>query len=329
MTAHPRLIDPARGRWRRNLLNLLLRVAVRWQLGLHIDVPVLRGRMEKLNRQAPPLRHDVRREPVQCGSAAAEWIIPAGGRPDRVLLYIHGGAFVARTPDLHAAMVCAWCEALQARALMVDYRLAPEHPWPAAPDDCHAAYRWLLQQGIAPASIVIAGDSAGGNLALATLQRLKADGTPLPAGAVLLSPFLDFSLGGPSVLDNARADPVFTLAFAIGIRACYAQPRRYLDPAVSPLFGDFAGLPPLLFQVGSSELLLDDSMRAAALAEAAGVPVQLEIWQGLPHVFQAIGALPQAHEAAQRIVRFVARHTGWAGAAIEEPQRSTQECHAD
>lgn len=310
MNAH-RHIDPARGRWIRDLLNLLLRVTVRWQLGLHINVPQLRGRMEKLNKQAPPLCPDVRREPVHCDSASAEWIVPSACRTERVLLYVHGGAFVARTPELHAAMVSAWCQALGARALMVDYRLAPEHPYPAALDDCHVAYRWLLRQGIAPTQIVIAGDSAGGNLALATMQRLKAEGAPLPTCAVLLSPFLDFSLGGKSVLDNAHADPVFTLAFGIGIRACYAHPRQYLDSGVSPLFGDFAGLPPLLFQVGSTELLLDDSGRAAALAEAAGVTVQLEIWERLPHVFQYIAALPQAREAAQSIVGFISSHTGW------------------
>lgn len=311
MTGHSRHIDPKRGRWIRELLNFLLRVTVRWQLGLHVDIPVLRGRMEKLNKQAQPLRHDVRREPVQCDGAAAEWIVPANCRPDRVLLYVHGGAFVARTPELHAAMISGWCQALGARALMVDYRLAPEHPYPAALDDCHAVYRWLLQQGIEPAQIVLAGDSAGGNLVLATMQRLKAEGDPLPACAALLSPFLDFSLGGNSVLDNARADPVFTLAFGIGIRACYAQPRQYLDPGVSPLFGDFAGLPPLLFQVGSSEMLLDDSMRAAALAQSAGVQTQLEIWERLPHVFQTIAALPQARVAAQSILRFIGSHTGW------------------
>lgn len=194
---------------------------------------------------------------------------------------------------------------------MVDYRLAPEHPYPAALDDCNAAYGWLLRQGIEPAQIVLAGDSAGGNLALATMQRLKAEGVPLPACAVLLSPFLDFSLGGNSVLDNARADPVFTLAFGIGIRACYAQPRQYLDPGVSPLFGDFASLPPLLFQVGSREMLLDDSMRAAALAQSAGVPTQLEIWERLPHVFQAIAVLPQARQAAESVLRFISSHTGW------------------
>src|SRR5262249_48112380 len=157
--------------------------------------------------------------------------------------------------------VSLWCRALKARALMVDYRLAPEHPYPAAIDDCHAAYYGLLEQGIEAKNIVVAGDSAGGNLALATLQRIRAEGKPLPSCAVLLSPFLDFTLSGKSALGNARHDPIFTLAFAIGIRGFYAQPGQHVNPEVSPLFGGFAGLPPMLFQVGSSEMLLDDSTR--------------------------------------------------------------------
>jgi len=309
-----RHVRPGRGRWIAALVNLILRIAVKWQLGLHVDLPALRQRMAVLNRKVSPNAPGIRRQPQQCHGIPAEWLIPEPGGTQRVLLYIHGGAFVARTPDLHAAMLSPWCLALNARALMVDYRLAPEHPHPAALDDCLVAYRWLLDQGIAPQDIVVAGDSAGGNLALASLQRLQAEGLPLPACAVLLSPFLDFSLGGRSALDNARRDPVFDLAFAVGIRAFYASPAEYLDPGVSPLFGSFRGLPPLLFQVGSSEMLLDDSVRAAALAEAAGVPVQLEIWHRLPHVFQAMAILPQARAAAGSIVEFIRRHTGWEAA---------------
>lgn len=307
-----RFIRSERGHAARALVNLLLRLTVKWQLGLRIDLPALRTRMDKLNRQAPREQPGIHREAAPCPGAAAEWLIPEDCRRERVLLYIHGGAFVVRTPDLHAAMVSSWCRELQARALMLDYRLAPEHPYPAALEDCSAAYRWLLDQGIEAGNIVIAGDSAGGNLALATLQRIAVEGLPMPACAVLLSPFLDFSLSGRSALDNSRQDPVFDLAFAIGIRGFYARPEEYASPDVSPLFGAFAGLPPLLFQVGSSEMLLDDSVRAAARARAAGVETQLEIWERLPHVFQAIAALPQARTASDRIVAFIRTRTSWA-----------------
>lgn len=305
---HTHFVRPERGRWMRMLLNLLLRITVKWQLGSRIDIAALRSRMEKLNKQAEP---GIRRQPLHCNEVAAEWLTPDDFQPDRVLLYIHGGAFVARTPELHAAMVAPWCRALNARALMVDYRLAPEHPYPAALDDCCAVYDWLLGQGIDLEGVVIAGDSAGGNLALATLQRMRAERKPLPVGAVLLSPFLDFTLGGESVLGNAGHDPVFSLKFGIGIRNFYAAPADYANPGVSPLFGNFEGLPPTLLQVGSSEMLLDDSVRASVLANAAGVAVQLEIWERLPHVFQAIAALPQARDATRNILHFISGCTGW------------------
>jgi acetyl esterase/lipase len=315
MTTHvktfTRVIHPAKGRWAGELLNLLLRITVKSRHGVHIDIPKLREKFRQLNRQAPRALADVQRESVDCNGVAAQWLAPKGYRQERVLLYIHGGAFVAYTPDVYAAMVASWCQPLKTRALMLDYRLAPEHPYPTALEECLAAYQWLLDQGIKAKDIVIAGDSAGGNLVMATLQHLKAASQPLPSCAVLLSPFLDFTLSGASALGNAPHDPIFNLAFAVGIRAFYAPAETYSQPSVSPLFGDFSGLPPLLLQVGSTEMLLDDSVRAAAKADAAGVPVQLEIWKRLPHVFQMIAALPQARAAAQHIQRFVNDHTAW------------------
>ncbi len=316
MTTHAqaftRVIHPTRGRWTSELLNLLLRISVKSRHGLHIDIPKLRAKFGLLNQQASKsLPSDVQREGVMCNGVPAEWVSPRGYRQERVLLYIHGGAFVAYTPDVYAAMVASWCQPLKTRALMVNYRLAPEHPYPAALQECLAAYQWLLEQGYQAKDIVIAGDSAGGNLALATLQHLKAGNQPLPSCAVLLSPFLDFTLSGESALGNAPHDPIFTLAFAVGIRSFYAPADKHSQPSVSPLFGNFAGLPPLLFQVGSTEMLLDDSVRAAARADAAGVPVRLEVWKRLPHVFQLIAALPQARAAAQGIQSFVNDHTDW------------------
>jgi acetyl esterase/lipase len=170
----------------------------------------------------------------------------------------------------------------------------------------------MLSTGFDPARVVFAGDSAGGNLALATLLRIKQSGGPLPACAVLLSPVVDFTLSGRSVFANAKRDPVFGLAALLAMRAEYAPPELFLDPAVSPLYGDFHGLPPLFFQVGSTEMLLDESTRAAEKAHASGVPVTLEIWDRMPHVFQAVATLPQTALATDRIVRFIAVHTGWA-----------------
>ncbi|WP_085634033.1 alpha/beta hydrolase [Pseudomonas sp. R16(2017)] len=309
---HTRFIHPRRGRLIGALLNGLLRLTVKWRHGLRIDIAALRDQLAKLDRQAPHrLLAGVQRQRVDCNGVNAHWLVPKTCRPKRVLLYIHGGAFVGYTADTYAGMVATWCKALDARALMVDYRLAPESPHPAALQDCFAAYQWLLDQGVKPQHIVLAGDSAGGNLALATLQHLKQAGLPLPCCAALLSPFLDFTLSGASALTNARRDPVFTHAFAIGIRGFYASAEQHSLPAVSPLFGDFNGLPPLLLQVGSTEMLLDDAVRAAAKARAAGVAVQLEVWRNLPHVFQMVAALPQSREAARHICDFISVHAGW------------------
>lgn len=311
MSGYIHHISPARGRWLRWLVNLALRISVKWRLGLHIDIPRLRGLLAMANHQAGKQPLGVLREPVVCNGVSAEWLIPRDVLAGRVLLYIHGGAFVARSPEVHAGMVAAWCRSLNARALMVDYRLAPEQPWPAAAEDCHATYRWLLDQGVDAGDIVMAGDSAGGNLALATLHRIKQAGEALPACAVLLSPFTDFTLSGDSMVGNSRQDPIFTLAFANAIRGLYAAPGEFLEPDVSPLFGDFAGLPPMLFQVGSTEMLLDDSVRTARRAHAAGVEVQLEIWDRLPHVFQALPLLPQARQARCHILDFICLHSNW------------------
>lgn len=307
--AHPpfaRLVPTGTGRWRLWLVSLLLRVLVKWKLGWRIDVGHMRrqqGQLDALIRRKLPAGL---LQAASCDGVPAHWLGEAP-RTGRVILYLHGGAFVARSPYLHAAMLRGWCEALGARALMVDYRLAPEHPYPAAMEDCHQAYRWLLAQGYQAGQIALAGDSAGGNLALALLHRIKAAGVPLPACAVLLSPFTDFTLSGVSMARNARRDPIFTPAFALMLRSQYVAPERFLDPTVSPLFGDFRGLPPLLIQAGSTEMLLDDAVRVAVRARDAGSHAELEIWERMPHVFQAL-PLPQAAMASQRIAQFIVGH---------------------
>lgn len=311
--SYTRHIGPTRF-WLLSTLNLSLRVFIKWTLRRGVDVARIRKQVRGLERFLGKRLKPLRSIAVDCGGVAAQWI--GNEESERVLLYFHGGAFITRSPKTHAAMVARWCEPLSARALLVDYRLAPEHPFPAAVDDCHRAYRWLLAQGYRADQVVIGGDSAGGNLALATLHRIKAAAEPMPACTVLLSPFVDFTLSGESVVANANRDPVFTLAFATAIRACYAPPERFLDPTVSPLFGDFRNLPPLLFQAGSTEMLLDDAVRAAAKAHAAGVSVELEIWDRMPHVFQAFAALPQARAATRSIVRFIHQHTDGSQTAV-------------
>jgi monoterpene epsilon-lactone hydrolase len=308
---YARFVDDRRGVWRRFRTKLMLRLTAKRQMGAHADVARLRESWAAFDAKFGSVDPEARRTPVDCGDVAAEWIEVPETRSGRVLLYFHGGAFMFRLPATHAGLAARWCRRLGARTLMVDYRLAPEHPFPAAADDCHASYRWLLAQGCNAGDIVIGGDSAGANLALVTLLRVKAAGEPMPACAVLMSPVVDFTLSGRSLVTNEARDPMFTLAGMALLRGLYAPPERYLDTSVSPLFADFSGLPPLLFQAGSTEMLLDESMRAAARADACGVPVELEIWRDMPHVFQAMPTLPQSEAATDSIVRFIGARAGW------------------
>jgi acetyl esterase/lipase len=256
------------------------------------------ARIDALGRPAP----DVHVEPVTAGTVPACWVTVKGGRRDGVVLYLHGGAFIAETPMFHAALLGRICRESRCRGLMPSYRLSPEHRYPAALDDCTAAYRWLLAQGHEAGRIVVAGDSAGGNLTLALLLRLRDEGLPLPAGAVALSPVTDLTFSGESVQRNDGVDDMFNADGMGGLVPVYlADPELRTHPQVSPLFGDFAGLPQLLVIVGSTELLLDDSVRVAQRWPLA----TLLVWDGMPHVFVGFDFLPEAREATQRIGRFV------------------------
>ncbi len=302
------------GALRRWFLHFALRLTARSAKFDAGAIDTFRRRNAAFDRRFGHVDPAVKRSIVDAGGVAAEWIDAPESRSDRVLLYIHGGAFVLRFPNLHAALAGRWCRRLGSRALLVDYRLAPEHPYPAALDDCVRAYRWLLEQGVEPGRIVIAGDSAGGNLALATLHRLKAAGEPLPRCAVLLSPVVDFTLSSPSLFSNAARDPMFTFEKLAALRLLYAAPQQFLDPMVSPLYGDFTGFPPLLFHAGEIEMLRDESTRAAERAHAAGVTVEVDVWRDMAHVFHAL-PLPQVQPAEERIARFVERHAGWTPAS--------------
>jgi acetyl esterase/lipase len=311
LPSYARFVAPRGGKWRRWWTNLFLRLTVKRQLVPGADLAQLRQMQTGMDTRFGRVDPSAKRRQVDIAGIPGEWIDVPETRPERVLLYLHGGAFIFRFPNTHAALAARICRRVGTRALVVDYRLAPEHRYPAAPDDCHGAYRWLLAQGCDPRGIVIAGDSAGGNLALATLHRIKAAGEPLPAAAVMISPFVDFTLSSPSLVANERADPIFTLRGITALRELYAWPEQFLDPSLSPLFGDFRGLPPLLIQAGTTEMLRDEALRTAAVAKAGGVDVELELWDRLPHVFHVFPLLPQGEAAVASIARFIGRHTGW------------------
>lgn len=232
-----------------------------------------------------------------------------GVREDRGTLYLHGGGYVMGSVNTHQELMARIARGTNAQVLGLDYRLAPEHPYPAAVEDAVGAYLWILEQGIAPGKVVIAGDSAGGGLTVATLLALKARGAPLPAGAVLFSAWTDLTASGASVQTRAEADPMIGGNVLAPMAAHYAAATTVNAAGVSPLFGDLAGLPPLLIQVGDAEVLLDDSTRLHARARAAGVDTTLRVFDEAFHVFQAIPALPEAAEAICDMAAFFERVT--------------------
>jgi monoterpene epsilon-lactone hydrolase len=241
----------------------------------------------------------------EAARASGRWIEPAGGAQGGIILYFHGGGFIAECRAIHDPLLAAIARAARARGLMIDYRLAPEHPFPAAPDDCFAAWNWMLSAGFDPARVVFAGDSAGGNLALVTAMRARDEGLPLPAALVLMSPVLDLTFSGASFARNDGIDPMFRAETASRIGDWYAPGLDHADPHISPLFGSAADLPPTQLHVGSSEILLDDSLRYAAQAPGTLVAV----WHGMPHVFPAIRGLVDGDRAIAEMADFIREHT--------------------
>jgi len=266
-------------------------------------VETFRAMMNRGARLCKPPR-DVSVKPVMADEVPCEWMIPANASAESVIFYIHGGAWTLGWTDIHRRMVAHLCMAARSRALVVDYRLAPEHPFPAALDDCVAAYRWLFKNGTLPANIVIAGDSAGGNLTLATLLLLRDAGDPLPAAAVCISPMTDLEGTGASF--RTKQDPAVTAEFALAMVHHYAGGQNLRSPLISPHYGDLRGLPPLLIHVGGDEILLSDATRLADNARAAGVDVSLLVWPKMWHVWHLLApSLPEARQAVDGIGEFV------------------------
>lgn len=254
-------------------------------------------------------------QPVEVDGLPAEWITTPAATAG-ALLYLHGGAYCLGSVAIQRELIARLTDATHCRALAIDYRLAPEHPFPAAVEDATAAYRWLLAQGHAPEDIVLAGDSAGGGLTVAALVALRDAGTPLPVAAVCFSPWFDLTLSGDSIQTQAAADPVLDAASLSRYARAYAAAAPLEHPLISPLYADLRGLPPLLIQVGTAEILLDDATRLAAAAREAGVAVTLQVWEGLFHVFQMAPFLPETREALANVATFLAarrEHTVRAG----------------
>lgn len=273
-----------------------------------LDVHAMRAGMEAMTA-ATPLPEGVRYTPVDAGGVPAEWVEAEGSDAQRIVLYLHGGGYVIGSIATHRGLVGRISGEAGTRALLIDYRLAPEHPFPAAVEDAMAAYRFLLDQGFAPERIAIGGDSAGGGLTFATLVALKEGGHPLPGAAFALSPWVDLEGLGATMQSKAAADPMVQKEALIEMSRLYLAGANPRTPLAAPLYADLAGLPPIYVQVGTAETLLDDSSRITERARAAGVPIELEAFDDLIHVFQAFApAVPESVEAIEKIGAFLRRH---------------------
>jgi acetyl esterase/lipase len=299
--------------WQSHLVSVLLKVLLkRRKLGGRVDrtralIRLVAGEEGRTPRGVTICTADGAPVP-------AEWIEPARsasghGMPRRIVLYLHGGAYLFCSPRTHRGITAYLARRVPARVLVPDYRLAPEHPFPAALEDSLACYRWLVSKGIPAHQITLAGDSAGGGLALATLLALRDAGEPLPAAAACLAPWVDLAATGESIRTNSVSDAwVYGEAVARGA-GLYLGATPATHPLASPLYAELKGLPPLLIHVSDIEILRDDGLRFAYKAREAGVRVQLRMWRGLPHVWQGfVPFIPEARESLQDIAAFLAGH---------------------
>jgi monoterpene epsilon-lactone hydrolase len=253
-----------------------------------------------------PLPEDVVYTPVQIGGLDAEWTEAPEVRVDRVILYFHGGGYTIGSIATHRQVVADISRAAGVRVLSLAYRLGPEDPHPAAVEDAIAAYRFLLSLDIEPERIAFAGDSAGGGLTIAALIAVRDAGLAAPAAGVCISPWLDLTQSGDSYESRAAEDPLVSKSMLDLMSAAYLDGQDPRQPTASPIFAKLEGLPPILIQVGTAEVLLDDSMRFTELAKAAGVDVELQVWDDMFHVWHCFAALiPEGGEAITKIAMYL------------------------
>jgi epsilon-lactone hydrolase len=298
--------------WQARLMNAYLRLTFKRRVkgGEAELVRYCRGKMEPPEFVRPRIAKEIAIEAVNDGAVRGEWV-RAGDSARAMIYYLHGGGYVACSPATHRPFTAALARGTGARVFALDYRRAPETPFPAAVEDAVAGYRWLLAGGARAEDIVIGGDSAGGGLAMAALVALRDAGVALPRAAFCLSPWTDLAATGDSIASNDPHDPMFYGDAVRRIAPAYAGQTPLDHPLVSPLYADLGGLPPLRIYAGSTEVLLDDSTRLAARATAAGVQVDLRVWEQMPHVWPIfVGyGLPEARQVIAEIAEFVRETT--------------------
>lgn len=290
---------------RAEALRLVLRLQKRWRARRRLPVATIRRRLRLLEPLVPGPPSGTRTEPVDADDVTAVRIAVPQAREDRCVLHFHGGGFVVGTAALYRDFTWRVGVAARAPVLYFDYRLAPEHPFPAALDDAVTVYRWLAAR-VDPRRIALVGDSAGGGLLFAALYRLRDEGVTLPGAAVAISPWTDLALTGETLSSNAAADPMMDVTMLPAIAGYYLAGADPHQPYASPLYGDPAGLPPTLLQVGSDEVLRDDAVRMAARLKSGGCTAEIEVWPRMPHAWHLYARiLPEGRRAIARAGRFV------------------------
>lgn len=295
--------------WQAKALNVFLKQTVKRSIENTKDVNRLRLQMSALDKFVFGISSMIEQTKMVRAATLCDELKLKDSSSGKKLLYIHGGAFVFKTPSLHNSFIARLVEALDLHAISPDYPLAPEFRFPVAIDNCFAVYKSLLDSGCRAEDIVIAGDSAGGNIALSLLLRVKKLGLAMPRCCVFLSPVADMTQSGMSSVENRYSDALFTLEVMLFCRKLYLEEDNDLhNEDISPLFGDFTGFPPCMVHVGSTELMRDDSTRLVEYMQAKGVDAKIQIWHQMPHVFPLFEQLPESKAAFQQIVEFIARH---------------------
>jgi acetyl esterase/lipase len=260
-----------------------------------------------LNQQQAPIMKNVKIEPITVDGIPAEWQTVPDVEEDKVILYFHGGGYIMGSPNFTRMISVRLGKVTKMRILSIDYRLAPEHPYPQGLEDCISSYNWLLSKGFNPKNIIISGDSAGGYFTLMTLVKLRNEGTPLPAGAICFSPATDLAMTGESLVKNGPTDPILADLGIYWWVECYLAGEDPFSPEVSPIYADLSNLPPLLIQATTSEMLYDEAKEFIELAKKAGVDATLQTWDESLHEFQ-INNLPESTEAFSKAKEFVEKN---------------------
>jgi len=295
--------------WQSSLFGRMTRMARPRSSGAETDIEELRRQFAYLSDRFGAIPQGVAFESAQIGPVKGEWVRVDNPSPNRLILYFHGGGYVSGAPETHRALIARLCQASQAVAFSVAYRLAPEFAFPAGLRDGIDAYRHLIQKKIPASSIVLAGDGAGGGLAFACLLAIRNAGLPMPAGCVAMSPWADMSLSGWSILQNGKSDAALSWELLFVAARHYLRKTGPADPYASPVFANFKDFPPIMVHAGSLEILRDDASRIGARAAEAGVSVSVEIYDGMQHVFQAQPYIPEARVSLQRLGNFIKART--------------------